>query len=220
MIKICPYPWINHESGEIKKDYVVAKWRADACIFLFGVLTLPAGAIYSSAQVYSGSLTGVVTDSTGGVIPSREGHADRRRQRLLYNGVTGADGRGKRFGNNWNYVVDTLLGGWQTNGAWRFDDGLPIQLTLNGGQSLPTYGAQRPNLTGTLTRNNGSNWLNQYFADPQDAVVPAPLTVDKPRANSQGARSRNGDHGSLDLQTDSVEQDECAAAARDSPRSL
>ncbi|HWE00225.1 MAG TPA: carboxypeptidase regulatory-like domain-containing protein [Bryobacteraceae bacterium] len=91
-------------------------------------------------------------------------------------------GRGKQFGNNWNYIVDTLLGGWQTNGIWRFDDGFPIQLSLNGGQALPTYGTQRPNLTGTLTRNNGSNWMNSYFADPQAAVVPAPFTVgDAPR---------------------------------------
>jgi hypothetical protein len=70
-----------------------------------------------------------------------------------------------------------LFGGWQTNGIWRFDDGLPLQLTLNGGQSLPTYGAQRPNLTGPLTKNNNSNWLTQYFADPNVAITPAPFTI-------------------------------------------
>ena len=91
-------------------------------------------------------------------------------------------GRGQKWGSDWNWFVNAALGGWQTNGIWRFDDGLPLQLTLNGGQALPTYGAQRPNLTGTLTRNNGSNWLQQYFADPQVAVVPARFTVgDAPR---------------------------------------
>jgi hypothetical protein len=86
-------------------------------------------------------------------------------------------GRGKRFGANINRFVDLAFGGWQTNGIWRFDDGLPLALTVSTSRSLPTYGSQRPNLTGTLTRNNSSNWLNQYFADPQAAVTPAPFTV-------------------------------------------
>lgn len=86
-------------------------------------------------------------------------------------------GKGKQFGSNWNAWVDSVLGGWQTNGLWRFDDGMPLALSLSTSQALPTYGTQRPNLIGPLTRNNGSNWLNQYFADPQDAVQPAPFTV-------------------------------------------
>ena len=77
----------------------------------------------------------------------------------------------------WNGGLDAILGGWQTNGIWRFDNGMPLSLTVSNSRALPTYGTQRPNLTGTLTRNNGSNWLNQYFADPQVAVTPAPFTV-------------------------------------------
>jgi len=86
-------------------------------------------------------------------------------------------GRGKQFGANWNKVVDSLLGGWQTNGLWRFDDGMPLALTVSTSQALPTYGSQRPNLLAALTRNNGSNWLTQYFADPLNAVIPTPFTV-------------------------------------------
>ena len=86
-------------------------------------------------------------------------------------------GRGKMFGNSWNRAVDALLGGWQTNGILRFDNGLPIQLTYNGSQPIPTYGTQRPNLSGPLTRNNGSNWMQQYFATPGNAVAPAPFTL-------------------------------------------
>ncbi len=86
-------------------------------------------------------------------------------------------GKGKQFGNHWNAVVDALLGGWQTNGLWRFDDGMPIALSVSNSRALPTYGSQRPNLIGPLTRNNGSNWLTQYFANPQNAVTPAPFTV-------------------------------------------
>src|SRR5262249_17421990 len=86
-------------------------------------------------------------------------------------------GRGKQFGNNWNGVLNAVAGGWQTNGIWRFDNGQPIGLGLSGGQSLPTYGGQRANLLHSLVRNEGSNWLQQYFQNPQDAVVPAPFTV-------------------------------------------
>jgi hypothetical protein len=86
-------------------------------------------------------------------------------------------GKGKRWGNSWNGAVDAVLGGWQTNGIWRFDNGIPIALSVSNSRSLPTYGAQRPNLLATLTRNDGSNWLTSYFADPQNAVTPAAFTV-------------------------------------------
>jgi hypothetical protein len=86
-------------------------------------------------------------------------------------------GRGKRWGSSNNAFVDAILGGWQTNGIWRFDNGMPIALTVSNSRPLPTYGTQRPNLTSTLLRNDGSNWLTQYFANPQAAVTPDPFTV-------------------------------------------
>jgi len=48
---------------------------------------------------------------------------------------------------------------------------------VSNSRALPTYGSQRPNLVGPLTRNDGSNWLTSYFAQPQNAVAPAPFTV-------------------------------------------
>ncbi|MBO0722643.1 MAG: carboxypeptidase regulatory-like domain-containing protein, partial [Blastocatellia bacterium] len=86
-------------------------------------------------------------------------------------------GKGKRLGSHWGNLVNSLIGGWQTNGLWRFDDGMPLALGLSTSQSLPTYGGQRPNLIGPLTRNTDSNWMNQYFANPQNVVTPAPFTV-------------------------------------------
>jgi hypothetical protein len=86
-------------------------------------------------------------------------------------------GKGKKFGGSWNGFVDAILGGWQTNGLWRFDDGLPLSISLANSRPLPTYGTQRPNLIGPLTRNNNSNWLSQYFANPANAVIPAAFTV-------------------------------------------
>jgi hypothetical protein len=85
-------------------------------------------------------------------------------------------GKGKHWGGNWNPVVNAVLGGWQTNGLWRFDSGMPLMLSVSTSRALPTYGAQRPNLLHTLTRSD-SNWLNQYFANPQDVVTPAAYVI-------------------------------------------
>ncbi len=86
-------------------------------------------------------------------------------------------GKGKQFGKSWNGFVDAILGGWQTNGLWRFDDGMPLAVSLANSRPLPTYGTQRPNLVGPLTKTSGSNWLNQFFANPQNAAIPAAFTV-------------------------------------------
>ena len=95
-------------------------------------------------------------------------------------------GHGKRWGGNWNKWVNGLLGGWQTNGVWRFDNGQPINMSLSGGTSLPTYGSQQPNLLAALKpSNNRSSWFTVnpdtgfggYFANPEVAVTPPPFTI-------------------------------------------
>jgi len=73
-------------------------------------------------------------------------------------------------------VLNAVIGGWQTNGIWRFDTGQPIILGLSGGQSIPTYGNQRPNLNGTLKKAHPFS-LDQYFANPDVAVKPDPYTI-------------------------------------------
>jgi hypothetical protein len=86
-------------------------------------------------------------------------------------------GRGRRFGGRLNGIAEAVVGGWQTNGIYRVDDGLPIQLFICSGcsVSLPTYGNQYPNLLAPL-QVAGTGNLNQYFANPQVATQPAPYT--------------------------------------------
>ena len=86
-------------------------------------------------------------------------------------------GRHQRYGSNLSGVADAFLGGWQINGIYRVDNGLPIQLLLCGGcsVSLPTYGNQFPNLLAPL-KVAGSGNLNQYFVNPRVAVLPAPYS--------------------------------------------
>jgi hypothetical protein len=70
-------------------------------------------------------------------------------------------GRGRTFGRQMNPILDVIVGGWQTNGIIRIDDGRPIlpllSSTINGGNvfKIPTFG-QRPTLTGSLQRASGS----------------------------------------------------------------
>jgi hypothetical protein len=92
-------------------------------------------------------------------------------------------GRHRRYAANVTAWADALVGGWQVNGIYRIDDGLPVQLFLCGGcsTSLPTYGNQYPDLLAPLNVAGTGN-LNQYFANPQVAVKPAPYADgDAPR---------------------------------------
>jgi hypothetical protein len=90
-------------------------------------------------------------------------------------------GRGRWLGRNMHPIFNAIIGGWQTNGIVRIDDGRPILSLLTGGTSIPTYG-QRALLTAPLKRAPGSpeNFTNSsgpgYFANPGVATIPAPLT--------------------------------------------
>jgi hypothetical protein len=105
-------------------------------------------------------------------------------------------GRGKHWGEAWKPWVNGILGGWQTNGNWIFDDGFPMQLTQSGGTPLPSYPSQQPNLLAPLERNHGADWMQNYFSNPQVAVGAAPFTIGTappviPNVRQPGARSAN-----------------------------
>lgn len=82
-------------------------------------------------------------------------------------------GRGKAYGANWNRLIDGVLGGWQVNGIYRWDDGLPLMLYLSGGTSIPTYGSQRPNLPTNLVQSSTVGYEMNYFTNASGAQVQA-----------------------------------------------
>ncbi len=94
-------------------------------------------------------------------------------------------GRGKLIGRNVRPILDAILGGWQTNGTIRINDGRPIiPMLANGGTPIPTYN-QRPDLTGRLERAsgppqrsviNGSFNGTSYFSNPNALSTPANFT--------------------------------------------
>jgi hypothetical protein len=108
-------------------------------------------------------------------------------------------GRGKAIGRNMHPVLNAIIGGWQTNGIWRFSDGRPLLLTLSGSQSLPTYGDQRPDLTAPLHCNSGSDFLTNYFSNPEVAVAPAPFTMGNAPRSYGGCRARGQNNATLSL---------------------
>jgi hypothetical protein len=95
-------------------------------------------------------------------------------------------GRGRTFFNKMPRALDLAIGGWKTAGVWTIQDGFPLQFTVsNGGTPIWTYGSQRPNLTSTPERSGGpeSNWINNYFANPNVFQLPAAYTLgNAPRA--------------------------------------
>jgi hypothetical protein len=94
-------------------------------------------------------------------------------------------GRGRSLLSNMPTVLEAIVGGWKTNGVWRVADGRPISFSTYDGTSLPTYGGQRPNLTGKAKRTHGSDssWINSYISNPDVAQLPPVYTLgNAPRA--------------------------------------
>ena len=89
-------------------------------------------------------------------------------------------GRGRPWLNDMPRPLELLIGGWKTAGVWVIHDGFPLAYIMeNGGSPIPTYGQQRPNITGPIEKTGGGdgNWVNNYFADPGVFQAPAPYTL-------------------------------------------
>jgi len=76
-------------------------------------------------------------------------------------------GRGKRWGSGVSKWVDYAIGGWQLNGIYTLQSGLPFSVTVDG-----TPGNTRADLVGTPSVNPGNigNYINKAaFATPAAA---------------------------------------------------
>ncbi len=110
-------------------------------------------------------------------------------------------GRGKAFAGKANSVVNGIIGGWQTTGIWRFNEGRPLALGLAQGLSLPTYGGQRPDLVGRLACASGS-WndrLNNYFSNPQVVVTPPSYAIGTAPRTDGSCRQPGQDNANLSI---------------------
>jgi hypothetical protein len=155
---------------------------------------LSGGLQYLMTYVFSKSLddtssSGSNTDWLGGMSSSIQDPHNRRLERSVslfdqthqfqFSWVYALPfGKGRLWGGGAPGVIEAIFGGWQLNGIYRWTSGFPVALGLANGQSAPGYGGQRPNLSGTLVRNE--NWkdnLGQYFANPEVVSRPAAFTI-------------------------------------------
>jgi hypothetical protein len=68
-------------------------------------------------------------------------------QRLAMNGTYEVPfGKGRKYGASANRFLIVLLGGWQANGIFTIQSGLPLQFTATG---VPAYGGVRPSYSST-----------------------------------------------------------------------
>ena len=83
-------------------------------------------------------------------------------------------GRGKRFGTNWNGVVNAILGNWQTNGILTLNSGLLNQFSTPSNTSNSFGGGQRPDATGVDPKLD-SPTIDKWF-DTAQFVIPQQYT--------------------------------------------
>lgn len=99
-------------------------------------------------------------------------------------------GRGKRFGSNWSRPLDWALGGWQINGIYTLQAGLPFSVTVDGNP-----GSNRADLVGKASVNTGFSpggsgtpyLTNAAFALPAATLFPDGSIV----YNGPGTSGRN-----------------------------
>ena len=111
-------------------------------------------------------------------------------------------GKGKRFGGNLHPVVNALVGGWQTNGIWRFDTGQPITVTASGGLCPASYyQCPFPDQTGPLKVNPKSLWLTQgYYANAASVLsVPPHYTISTAPRTQPNVRYPGTNNASLSM---------------------
>jgi hypothetical protein len=81
-------------------------------------------------------------------------------------------GRGKHWGANWNRPMEIALGGWQFNGIYTLQSGLPFNTIVQGGEQ-PN---ERPDLVGKTSVNPGN--ITNYINTAAFAAPPATLYAD------------------------------------------
>jgi len=113
-------------------------------------------------------------------------------------------GRGKWVGGGMGPVLNAFVGGWRTNGIWRFSSGRPIEPALYIYRSLPTYGPMRPNIVGTPHRSGGkdSDWIKQYFTSADGSAFfsqPADYTLGNAPRTWGAVRDPGSDNADLSL---------------------
>ncbi len=90
-------------------------------------------------------------------------------------------GRGRMFMNK-SWLLDEVLGGWQTSSIMIFQSGNPFTVTVNGGNTYQLAGSQFPNYSGANLYPAGKNYTEWF--NPAAFTLPAQGTIGNVRRNS------------------------------------
>jgi hypothetical protein len=91
-------------------------------------------------------------------------------------------GRGRKFGSQWNGIVDALAGGWEINTINTANSGNPINVYYSPSAANDITGLtqdwrgqafQRPNVAGHAISQSKSDLINNYFAGYTFTTPPA-----------------------------------------------
>lgn len=85
-------------------------------------------------------------------------------------------GRGQRWGSDWSRPMDLALGGWQFNGIYTLQAGLPFDVTLGGPNTNLSANNVRPDLTGKVGVEPGN--ITTYINGAGFSPAPATLYPD------------------------------------------
>jgi carboxypeptidase family protein/TonB-dependent receptor-like protein len=91
-------------------------------------------------------------------------------------------GRGKRWGSNWSRPVDWVLGGWQINGIYSLQAGLPFSVCVDGSPASNNC-IVRADLVGPVSVHPGR--LSGYFDTSAFALPARTQFVDPNNANNK-----------------------------------
>lgn len=91
-------------------------------------------------------------------------------------------GRGRKYGSNWNGLLDAILGGWEFSSINTANSGLPVNISYTPSSALDATGrltefrgvaTQRPNLVGDPQRPDGASMIATYWNRAAFAVPTA-----------------------------------------------
>jgi outer membrane receptor protein involved in Fe transport len=85
-------------------------------------------------------------------------------------------GRGKHWGHDWSRPLDWALGGWQVNGIYTLQGGLPFSVCVDGAQGTCITRADQ---VGPLRTHPGALTPTLYFDTSSFALPPATTFADK-----------------------------------------
>jgi hypothetical protein len=191
---------------------------------------------YTWAHLISDVNTGASFDEnasfTGGITGPQDytnPHADRANSGFDIRQILEAEyildlpfGKGRRFLSGANGTVDHIVSGWSLSGITAFQSGLPLGLTVSGGNSLTEYfgaGKLRPNVVPGVPKKVGGSAYNRTLPgkswfNPAAFTKPADWTFGNESQVDSSLRADGVDNWDINILKDTKIKEEISLQFR------